>query len=138
MRRHFALTVGVMTLMLLTTSAANAQIVTVTNTSYVANPPRANPQGTWSVPAGASWQVVFDYGTVANGTFTPDVNIGVGGTVRINAPNGGTGVWDPIGQENLNGGNPLPAGANVRARLQKLDPNRQWQTEATAYEPLGP
>jgi hypothetical protein len=58
--------------LLLTAGVADAQIVTVTP-NYNAGPPAtAKPSGTYSVPAAdvnKRWQVVCDYGTIANGTF---------------------------------------------------------------------
>jgi hypothetical protein len=78
---------------------AHAQIiVTITNTGYVAanrnNPPKADPQGTWSVPTNSGTsRVQFEYGTVTNGVFALNNTIGSGGTVNgtVNKTNGNWG-----------------------------------------------
>jgi hypothetical protein len=77
--------------------------------------------------------VLFDYGTVNNGNFTPDLTIGVGGTAAVPQL---MGNWGPLGQETLK--NPLPANTHVRAQLQRQDPNdkNKWTTQWTAYEPV--
>jgi hypothetical protein len=114
---------------------ADAQIVTITATNYVAGPPpKADPQGTWSVPPmSGSYKVEFDYGAVTNGTYTVNYNIGLGGTVGVPI-RGGNGTWGPIGQEPLM--NPLPANTHVRARLMKQNQQGTWDTVATVYSPL--
>jgi hypothetical protein len=76
--------------------------------------------------------VVFDYGTVNNGTFTADNTIGLGGTTNIVMP--GNGNWGLLGQETLK--NPLPTGASVRARLLQKQSDGSWQPKATTYMPL--
>jgi hypothetical protein len=112
-----------------------AQILTITSAGYVAGPPpKADPQGTYSVPPkSGTWRVLFDYGTVNNGNFTPDLTIGVGGTAAVPQL---MGNWGPLGQETLK--NPLPANTHVRAQLQRQDPNdkNKWTTQWTAYEPV--
>jgi hypothetical protein len=127
--------VSIVGLLLITAGRADAQIVTISNMNFVADPPpKANPQGTWSVPANSGeWKVIFDYGTVNNGTFTLDVTIGIGGTVFLPAQ-GGNGNWGPVYQvgigETLK--NPLPAGTHVRAQLLKKV-GGQWQPQHTTY-----
>ena len=120
------------------TGTADAQIVSITSGGYVAGPPpKADPQGGWTVPAGGGeWRVIFDYGTAPSGTFTLDLTIGIGGTVPIFPPKvGGTGTWGPLGQETLK--NPLPASTNVRARLQKKNAGGVWVDQGNpAYYPL--
>ncbi len=96
-------------------------------------PPKADPQGTWSKPVNTGeWRVKWDYGTVNNGVFTPNSNIGIGGATLSFPPTQGNGTWGLTGPETLT--NP-PAGTNVRARLQqKVD--GVWVDKATAYYPL--
>jgi hypothetical protein len=127
----------VVAMILLTGGIAGAQIVTITTANSVAGPPpKADPQGTWSFPAGGgNYKVVFEYGTVNAGTFTLDLTIGAGGTVNLPVKAGGAnGTWGPIGQETLQK-NPLPKNTNVRAQLQKEIDNK-WVVQATAYFPV--
>lgn len=135
-KRLVVLSIG---LLLFSAGFADAQIVTITNTGYIAGPPpKADPQGTWSIPANSgTWRVKFEYDTVTNGVFTLDNTIGTGGTVNCTV-NQSNGNWGPIGPETLI--NPLPAGAHIRAQLQRQNPNNQnqWITEHTAYAPIPP
>lgn len=67
--------------------------VTVTRTD--AGPPaiptyKVKQSGTYSVGAG-EWRIVYDYGTLQNGVFTPD-NIPEANT-QLNPPPGGNGTW---------------------------------------------
>jgi hypothetical protein len=138
MRNYFALIFCACVATHATASAADAQIVTITSANYVAGPPpKADPQGTWSIPATTNaWRVKFEYGTITGGTFTLDDSIGVGGIKILAVPRtGGNGTWGPLGQETLK--NPLPANTNVRARLQKQDPmTLAWSDQGSpAYMP---
>lgn len=119
----------------LTGGIASAQIVTITSANYVAGPPpKADPQGTYSIPGNVAFRVVFEYGTVSAGAFTLDNTIGAGGTVNFAVTKlGGNGKWGPLGQETLK--NPLPANTNVRAELQKFV-NNNWVVADTAYYPV--
>ena len=131
LRTACALVVG----LFLFTDRAEAQIVTISRSGFVAGPPpKADPQGTWSVPANSGpWKVVFEYGIVTDGTFTRDLTIGTGGTVNLPAA-GGNGTWGPFGRETLK--NPLPAGTSVRAQLFKQVNGNWGMPVATAYEPV--
>ena len=93
-RIAFASAIGLLLLSSGTTKAGQTGIVTVTSTNFVANPPSVNPQGTYSIPLnpGGSWKVQWDYGSINNGVFKQNLNIGVGGSVNI-PPAGGNGTW---------------------------------------------
>lgn len=118
----------------LTSGRASAQIVTITQSGYVAGtPPKADPQGTYSVPGAGDWKVVFDYGTVTGGTFTADGTIGVGGDKPFTTTGAFNGTWGPKGQETLK--NPLPANTNIRARIQKKVAGT-YTDQGSAYYPL--
>jgi len=115
-------------------ATAHAQLATITAPNFLPAPPSADPQGTWGKPANnGAWKVTFDYGTVAAGTFKRDLTIGIGGDVILPVA-GASGVWGPIGRENLK--NPLPATTHVRARMQKMV-GQQWVDQgAPAYFPI--
>ena len=132
--RSMIVVVSAISLLLFSASRVNAQIVSITATNFVPATPSANPQGTASVPAG-TWKVIWDYGTVTNGTYTPNNKIGVGGA-SPNFTGPGNAVWGggAMQVENLNA--PLPPNTTVRARLQKQNADGSWSDAATAYSPL--
>jgi hypothetical protein len=84
--------VSIVGLLLITAGRADAQIVSITATNYAAGPPQSTqPKGQYSVPvaeATASWRILIDYGTIANGEFTPWQ---AGANITIN-PTGGGGI----------------------------------------------
>jgi hypothetical protein len=117
--------------------SAEAQIVTITASGYVAPNgnigPKADPQGTWGKPADNNpWKVACDYGTVTNGTFTFNFAIGTGFDTPLGKAVSGT--WGPIGAEALQ--NPLPANTHIRARLQKKVGNAWVDQGNPAYFPI--
>jgi hypothetical protein len=135
MSARFALICLTMVVSVSEVQAAGTGIVTITNSGYVAGPPpKADPQGTYSVPAVGDWKVVFDYGTVSGGTFTLDNTIGVGGSKSFTTTGAYNGSWGPIGQETLK--NPLPANTNIRARLQKKVNGVYVDQGSPAYLPI--
>ena len=111
--------------------------VKTTKSNFVAanggNPPKADPQGTWTKPAkdGVDWKVSWDYGTkAAGGAYTLDGTIGVGGGTVTLPDADASGSWGGIGAENLK--NPLPANTVIRARLLRME-NSVWTEKAVDY-----
>jgi hypothetical protein len=123
----------------LSSGAANAQIITITQTNYVGPAPgnniaTAKPQGNYSVPAAQVndlWQVAVDYGTIANGTFTP-LPGGPAVVVLPVTPGAGGGPFN-WGQLVATGINNPPAGLHARARLQKKNLIGIYTDQATTY-----
>lgn len=77
--------------------AAPAPTVKITKSNFVAangaNPPKADPQGTWDKPAdGIDWRVEWSYGTKVDGKFKMN-DTGVGGAKTLSgADNKTTGT----------------------------------------------
>ena len=74
--------------------------------------------------------MVFDYGSISGGTFTPNANIGAGGTTRFSTPRAANGNWGNVGSETLQ--NPLPANTYIRAILY-LDNGKNVPQGSPAY-----
>ncbi len=126
--------------LLLTAGTADAQIVTVQANYTAGNPGTAKPSGTYSVPAGnprPPYQIVCDYGTIANGTFTVWAG-GPGETATALNPGAGGGPFSWSQANAVNITNP-PASLYVRARLQSwVTAQNRWYTESTSYAPITP
>jgi len=142
MRSFIGLTVAACVVMLATAGVGKAQIVTITDTQYkvAANGTKtAEPKGTYSIPAPpagtvVTWRVIYDYGTVANGAFTPTPNVHPGATaVTVIAKAGGNYNWSAPNVDTLT--NPPVLGFYVRARLESQN-GANWNTQATAYAPI--
>ncbi len=128
--------------MLLTAGAADAQIIIV-NAGYTAGPPpTSTPTGSFTAPAAeseASWQIVIDYGTMANGVFTPMQNSPTDSAPVIVPANGQAQSYTWRNPIQLT--NPWPANLYIRARLQKkvvpVIGAPYWDTRATGYNGCG-
>ncbi len=105
----------------------------ITKVNYTAagngQPPKADPEGTWSKPAdGVDWRVIWDYEVKENGKWKP-LAVAGGSKPLLGADTSGT--WGPIGAENLP--NPLPTMVRVRAVLQRHE-NSMWADKKTDYK----
>jgi hypothetical protein len=124
---------------------AQAQIVTITQTGYIAADPNfngnpsVNPAGTFTVAAkAAKWQIQWDYGALVDNTYTVNGKIGAGGaqTKTVTGMNGdNNGKWGNVGAEGLLL-KPLPANTAIRAQIGMIVAGQFKPMGNPAYFPL--